>query len=338
MKRHLVITTVLLLACLAFADPAVRSYPAPKIPSLDKYNALGHYPLQQGKAEPTTWADFGLKGKVKKFYVETSEVVARVPVRSYDHAIVRFDSLGHKYTTINYPPPKGQGYKYVFNGNNQLERVLRYFYQDGFKQGIPDNDNLFADQGTETAYQYDADGYIAKISYFNAEGQLNRENTYTYATDGYTVAITYIPETTTKRNQVWQYDSQGRLTGITERNMKGKYLPVGKFTYDAKNNSSTAMQDYVSGYATQKTVESWDANGRLKERSVMDPQNNLMRKYTYTYNDAGLLIKETYSSPNDKFTTNYNYKFDQTGNITEVTIGADKVADPLRISISYEYY
>ncbi len=338
MRRVLLLTMLLILALPAFAEPGLRGHPAPGAPQVERHSALARYPHKTEGLDQLSWADFSLQGRVRKMYVQTSDIIWE-PGSLKDHVIVRFDSLGRVQTSITYPHnPLPQGYRYHYSPDGQLDRVERYAYQDGFDTGSPDQDNIYPAQGNAAEYYYDDQGYLTRIVFYDEQGLLLREHLYNYTADGYSIAINHAVETRRNRNQLFFYDRQGKLVTSQKKNTAGKFIITAKYSFDAKTNTMTSLQDYLNDAPTQKNSSVYDSAGRLKDRTINDPQGNLMRKYVYSYDSTGRLTKEVYTSPNDKITTTYSYKTDSQRNLAELISSRDNEAEPFRLTIRYEYY
>lgn len=302
MRKISLLILFAVMALVAFADPGMRSHPAPGATYVKRHNALDKYPHKNGDLDRLSWADFGLQGRVRKMYIQTGDIIWE-PSSLQDHVIVRFDSLGRVQTTITYEhSPVPLGFLYHYRSDGQLERVERYSYQDGFDTGSPDLDETFPPGNNAEEYFYDELGYLTRIIFNDDQGSLIKEHIYSYGSDGYSVAVNYAVESRRFRNQLYFYDRQGRLVASQKKALDGKFIPTAKYSFDAKNNTITALQDYLNDAPTQKTVDVFDTAGRLKESTINDPQGNLMRKYSYTYDAQGRLLKQLYSSPNDKIT------------------------------------
>ncbi len=338
MKRLFCLYILMSLAALAFAEPGLRVNPAPAAPYVMRHSALDKYPLKHGDLDQLSWTDFGLQGKVSKMYIQTSDIIWE-PSSLRDHVIVRFDSLGSVQTTISYPhSPDPLGFRYLYRPDGQLERVERYSYQDGFDTATADVDSIFAPSGSAADYFYDEQGYLARIVFYDDQGVISKEQLYSYSADGYKIEVNYAVESRRERNLIYVYDRQGRLVASQKKDLSGKFINTAKYSFDTKNNSITALQDYLNDAPTQKRVDILDAAGRLKESTINDPQGNLMRKYSYTYDADGRLVQQIYSSPNDKITTIYSYTVDEQGNLTEYSASQDKGMGNFSLNIRYEYY
>ncbi len=338
MKRSYLVLMLLAVTALAFADAAPRSHPAPGAPYVERHSALDKYPFKNGGLDRLDWAGFGLKGRVRKLYIQSSDIIWE-PGSLRDHAIVRFDSLGRVATTVSYPHSSlPQGFRYFYRADGQLEKVQRYAYQDGFETQTADLDSLFPPQGNAAEYTYDELGYLSRIVFFDEAGAIFKEHLYTYTADGYSIAINFALPSRRNRDQIFFHDRQGTLIASQKKDQNGKFVNSAKHSHDAKKNTVTILQDYLNDAPTQKTTNVLDADGRLKESTINDPQGNLMRKYSYSYDAEGRLSKVLYTSPNDKITTVYSYKTDAAGNLTEFTSTQDKGTENFSLSIRYEYY
>ena len=338
MKKIILFLILISLALTAFAQAAPRGFSQPGAPYVKRHEALDKYPLKNGGLDQLDWKDFELKGQVRKMYVQSSDLLWE-PAMLFDHVIVRFDSLGKVHSSITYTHnPIPTGFRYHYREDGQLERVEKYAWHDGMDGGTDDLDDIYPLQGDAARYHYDEDAYLSRIEFLDEDGNVESQHLYSYTADGYNIEIQYSVETRRLRNQRFYYNRQGRLIGSQKKDMSGKYIQTATYSYDTKANTITILQDYLNGQPTQKTLESYDASGLLKEKKVNDPQGNLMRKYSHTYNGSGWLTKTVYDSPNDKMTSVYSYKTDEHGNITEYVVSNGKGEENLRLDIRYEYF
>lgn len=337
MKSTGFVLLILALAALAFSDPGLRAHPAPAAPYVERHSALDKYPFKNG-GDQLDWEDFGLKGRVRKMYIQTSDFIWEAGSLR-DHVIVRFDSLGRVATTISYPhSPLPQGFRYFYRPDGQLERVQRYAYQDGFDTQTADLDSIFPAQGNAAEYFYDDLGHLSRIVFYDDAGAVFKEHLYTYTADGYSTTVSFALPSRRNRDLIYFHDRQGTLVASQKKDLSGKFITTAKYSYDAKKNTVSILQDYLNNAHTQKTTNVMDAGGRLKESTVNDFQGNLMRKYTYSYDSEGRLSKVLYTSPNDKITTVHSYKTDAQGNLTQYSATQDKGDQNISLSIRYEYY
>lgn len=338
MKKTILFLALVLLVLAAFAQTAPRGFSQPAALYVKRHEALDKYPLKNGCLDQLEWKDFELKGQVRKMYIQSSDLLWE-PALLYDHVIVRFDSLGKVHSSITYTHnPIPNGFRYHYREDGQLERVKRYAWHDGMENGTDDLDDIYPIQGDAARYHYDDDGYLNLIEFFGEDGNVELQHLYSYTADGYNIEIQYTTETRRFRNQRFYYNRQGKLAGIQKKNMDGKFNQTASYSYNSKANTVTILQDYLNGQPTQKTLEIYDAAGRLKEKKVTDPQGNLMRKYSHSYNGSGWLVKTVYDSPNDKMTSNYSYETDEHGNVTEYVLSDGKGKEGLRLSVRYEYF
>ena len=338
MKKTILFLVLISLALTAFAQAAPRGFSQPGAPYVKRHEALDKYPLKNGGLDQLDWKDFEFKGQVRKMHIQSSDLLWE-PAMLFDHVIVRFDSLGKVHSSITYGhDPIPNGFRYHYREDGQLERVQRYAWHDGMENGTDDLDDIYPIQGDAALYHYDDEGYLTRIEFFDSDGNIELQHLYTYTADGYNIEIQYTTETRRLRNQRFYYNRQGKPSGVQKKGMDGKFNQTASYSYDSKSNTVTILQDYLNGQPTQKTLESYDAAGLLKEKKVTDPQGNLMRKYSHSYNGSGWLTKTVYDSPNDKMTDNYSYETDEHGNITEYVVTNGKGEESLRLKIRYEYF
>ncbi len=338
MKKLVSILILLALAAISFAEDITPNRLAPGPPYVKRHSALDRYPFKNGGLDQLKWADFGLKGKVRKMYIQTSDIIGEAGSLR-DHVIVRFDSLGKVQTTITYPQgATPTGFRYLYRPDGQLQRVERYNYQDEIVTGSPDQDDIFPLAGNDAECFYNPQAHLARIVFYDAQGEMLREYVYTYSGQGYSVALNHAVESRRNRNQIFIYDMGGKLIASQKKDNDGRFIYTAKYSFDPKKNTETILQDYLNGAPTHKTVNVLDSGGRVTDSTITDHQGVQMRKYTYTYDQQGRLIKEFYSSPNDKITTTHSYKTDEQGNLTEYTSGQDNAKDNFRLTIRYEYY
>ena len=135
MKRPDLVLLILALAAVAFAETNLTGSPGPAAPYVERHSALDKYPFKNDGGDQLSWADFGLKGRVRKMYIETSDVISGTDSLK-DHVIVSFDSLGRVETTISDThSPQLRGF--ISPSDGQLEKVQRCACQNGLKPKLP---------------------------------------------------------------------------------------------------------------------------------------------------------------------------------------------------------
>jgi len=338
MKRPGLVLLILALAAVAFAETNLTGSPGPAAPYVERHSALDKYPFKNDGGDQLSWADFGLKGRVRKMYIETSDVISGTDSLK-DHVIVSFDSLGRVETTISDThSPQPRGFRYLYHPDGKLEKVQRCACQNGLETQTADLDSVYPAQDNAAEYFYDELGKLNRIVFYDDAGAVFKEHLYTYTDEGYSVAINFAVPSRRNRDQIHFYDRKGTPVISQKKDLSGKFITTAKYSYDTKRGIISILQDYLNDAHTQKTTNVLDGEGRLKESTINDFQGNFMRKYTYSYDSEGRLSSMLYNSPNDKINTVHTYITDDLGNLIQYSAIQDKGDQNLSLSIRYEYY
>jgi YD repeat-containing protein len=178
----------------------------------------------------------------------------------------------------------------VFNEKNQKIETSNY---------SKDN-KLVGDEsyyGSTTKYEYDANGFVCKISYFDSKGE--------YITESAPICI-------------YKNDSRGNVIESSYLNADGTnyYVSITKNEYNDRNQlTRTAEYDFEGnlydayGYGASSEYI-YDSKGNLIESRIYDQEGNLywdgaaITKYTYDAN--GDNVKTSYFSSENSPTSDYN--------------------------------
>jgi len=200
---------ILALAAVAFAETNLTGSPGPAAPYVERHSALDKYPFKNDGGDQLNWADFGLKGRVRKMYIETSDVIIGTDSLK-DHVIVSFDSLGRVETTFSDTySPQPRGFRYLYRPDGQLEKVQRCACQNGLETQTAALDSVYPAQDNAAEYFYDELGKLNRIVFYDDAGAVFKEHLYTYTDDGYSVAINFAVPSRRNRDQIHFYDRKG---------------------------------------------------------------------------------------------------------------------------------
>jgi len=267
--------------------------------------------------------DFGLKGRVRKMYVETSGS-ANEHIQTNVNELYRFHENGFLHTTISYRPYQlPSGMRFHYDDQNRIQRLESYIYEDGLFDNSPDQDDIYPDNFDLLVYQYGADGRVKSI-----ETDSGSTDGFNYENNGFTIESRYEGIVTQTRT----YDNSGRpLTDIYSPDAS-IWLQHNRYEYDDVNRTRTLFKGTGLNDIQEKEVCTYDAEGRLI-RLEQYSSNVLQSSETREYNANGLLYRQRITRPGQPVESyTYVYRFDQVGNITEIRGGADLV------TIRYEYY
>ncbi|MGM0497480.1 MAG: hypothetical protein ACQESJ_06140 [Bacteroidota bacterium] len=256
----------------------------------------------------------------------TSQILAQLPDEALKRMVVEHDiksltQFNHKYSDGK---PKEDGYK--------------NFYKEFDKHG-----NLIK----EIHYR---DGEISqKMTYkFNEDQKKTEYENYDAKED----EVSY--------RQNIEYNRKGKK--ITEKRYNGSEYFKLNYEYNENGDLHRILKKKKTGEDQYELQEKriFEHNGNTKKISVLDQQDNLVKKIVNEYDDEGHLIKESEYSPEEerikKFLTEYNqngqkvleekyqkdnfiykkqYEYDRNGNLVEVQ--KEQPEEEFVISKVYEY-
>ena len=161
---------------------------------------------------------------------------------------------------------------------------------------------------TKTDYTYDQNGNVTNkttTTVYNGGSMYSNSIDYTYNSSGAVLTEVY----SSGRSVTYSYDSFGRLVTETQKDTSGTTIKTIYYIYE--NNSmqpSEIREDYGDGYVSS-TFYTYNSKGdKLTE-------TNEYWKYTYTYDIAGRLYKETTTSLSDPSRwSEYTHLYDDKGN------------------------
>lgn len=241
--------------------------------------------------------------------------------------------------------------KYTDEQSPNANYVSTYTYDANgnmVRESLVYNDNSTA----EYAYTYDANHQVVKlVQSYNGETLFT--TTYTYDNRGnvltqHDVAADKSYETLTtntydSRNNllscvikdVYRYDGQESVSTTTETYTydrddnilsmtysDGSYSTTNRFTYDDRGNvlkeSYSDNEQYSHDITT--TYDRYDNITSIATSTSGAPAEKTV--WTYTYNDGGDILTETYTSDSGE-TDSYTYTYDSHGNLLTESSGSD---------------
>ena len=203
--------------------------------------------------------------------------------------------------------------------------------------------------GTTVNYVYDKLDRVSKITY-NKGNTVEATYLYEYDSNG---NLTKITDSTQKRKLLYKYDMDGRMTGFinVDTNTNSSKL-AGWYTYDEELRISnvTYMHEYVvSGTSTYNLLQnyrySYDAKGRLSSLEIEHNIGTATKGYGVVpqYDGLGRLkSKETKITGNTgntlvSNTGTYTYTTSSTGQSTQVSQYAYKINGTTANTFNYTY-
>ena len=162
------------------------------------------------------------------------------------------------------------GWKYTYD-NEGREIRKEYLDSDGRVTSI----GVTRYEGRERAEltQYNPDGTVNHIweSFFDSRGRLVRD------TRNYPTGLGW--------EHLYKYDTGGRLIERINRELGGKVLDTGEWTYDDHGTQTSWIVYKGDGTKIQmfKSQFEYDGDGNISERRDYDPDGSLFNKETYTY-------------------------------------------------------
>ena len=203
--------------------------------------------------------------------------------------------------------------------------------------------------GMSISYEYDVLDRVSKITY-NKGNTVEATYLYEYDSNG---NLTKITDSTQKRKLLYKYDMDGRMTGFinVDTNTNSSKL-AGWYTYDEELRISnvTYMHEYVvSGTSTYNLLQnyrySYDAKGRLSSLEIEHNIGTATKGYGVVpqYDGLGRLkSKETKITGNTgntlvSNTGTYTYATSSTGQSTQVSQYAYKINGTTANTFNYTY-
>lgn len=213
-------------------------------------------------------------------------------------------------TTVNQPQSNDSG-----NNNSSadpnLPRVWRTAQRGQYENGVWANAGL--------RYERNAYGLYTAINVYDDNG--NKTDNNARVTESYDGSNRLTKFDNGNKTYFFTYDQTGKMSQIHVQDKKGRDLVKLTYTDEGGYCAVTYDENYTNTYVTNIYDENLN---RLSYESTNLGEVKLHR--AYTYNDAGLLAKETYSkSPFDYLV---EYFYDSEGRLTkqvntETLIGMD---------------
>ncbi|MCB1763276.1 MAG: choice-of-anchor J domain-containing protein, partial [Gammaproteobacteria bacterium] len=255
------------------------------------------------------------KGNVTRYGYEDDGDLESITYPDDSRESWTYDAQGNRLTWTN---RRGQSIDYT---NDSLGRVATRSYPDG----------------TEHGFQYDADGNLT--SYTDPLGTTTRE----FDEDGRLIQITYPGD----RWLRYTYDGAGRRSSMTDQlghETNYHYDEWGRLAW-LSDETSTEIVRYAydgAGRVARKTLGngiyttySFDDAGQLLELANLKPDDSILSRYAYTYDERGRRDTMTTTfgvgDPRAGLAGTWTYDYDDTGQLVGWT-----APDGRHVAYSYD--
>ena len=150
-------------------------------------------------------------------------------------------------------------------------------------------------------YTYDANrNLITRTNYSNVNGTFQEQGRYTYTySSGLLIGYGYYIGQNILMRGTYTYDNFNRLTQVLEEvNANGNWFNESKevYTYD-NSGKCTSYEEYSWDEGRweldEKNIFTYDAAGNCTKHEVMDDNNQIEDRYTFTY-DTSIAISSVY--------------------------------------------
>ena len=193
---------------------------------------------------------------------------------------------------------------YSYDSSDRIEKAQYLYYH---------SDGVLPDPGTGV-YEYDDDGNISKISYYDELGVLSGYRLYEYDDRGNKTKETYFDEDGKEDYRYeYEYDERDNRTKNTYFDEKEEWWSCSVCEYD--DNDVLVKQtfyhkdDEVSDYYIYDN----DDQGNAIKISRYDSDGSLAYYYCYQYDDAGWVMNEKDYLADG--TPSYSFDFDEYGKL-----------------------
>jgi YD repeat-containing protein len=259
-----------------------------KLSEIDRFgNETIYYPDDLGRVQSVSYPDVrdGENASTKPTYTYQYDL--------FDHAISITDPRGEitlraytlrgQPTKIQYPDGTQQLFKYDAEGS-----LHRHLNKDG----------------TVKVFEYDYLGRLEHIEHYARGGKESGEwlSSVRYSYDAFHMTS---EEDEEKKITDYTYDGNGRLVSLSKGSKKIKFL------YDTLGRTR-AIKTWKTSTTFTLQVKEYDLLDRVVEERTEDSKGNILLKYKYVYNKAGLLA-EVIGFPQNQESTLKKYDYDGFG-------------------------
>ncbi|MGV1017811.1 MAG: hypothetical protein ACOYBW_10605 [Fluviibacter phosphoraccumulans] len=142
-----------------------------------------------------------------------------------------------------------------------------------------DSDNSYSTR------EYDNNGFLSKLSFYGANGNLTSFTTYTYDANGNQTHLVYTDPTNSSNNYLvdYLYDANGNQIGRTYTPSNGSNISVWHAEYDI-NGNQTKITGYDNATLTGYSLYYYNASGTLSRDETYDANNVLTYSSSFAYN------------------------------------------------------
>ncbi len=160
--------------------------------------------------------------------------------------------------------------------------------------------------------QYDSDGFLNEMVFFNRAGKIGTEYEYQYNNAGYRIETLRINSNgVPDKRYTYEYDKHVNKIKSTCYSITGKMEKFYIYEYDEKGNLINDLWFNADSTLEYKIVNKYDADGNKIESEAYLPNGDMDNKIEYFYDKQGNLIEEVHYNSGDSKTgiTQCLYKF-----------------------------
>ncbi len=144
--------------------------------------------------------------------------------------------------------------------------------------------------------EYDKNGNEIKVSLYDGRGNLLSRGVYKYDDEGNRIEENlYESSGTLQLKSISTYGDHGDMLQTDYYNSDGKGLSVKTYEYDQKGNRTkevTRLLEYDVDYE-KIDVYTYDDDGNVVEKAMYGPEEHLLLRWVYEYDERGGKVKET---------------------------------------------
>jgi hypothetical protein len=236
------------------------------------------------------------KVKVERMYVFAVDKKGRIAKKGSLRSEIYFNEFGKSTKSSTYFP--------------DMTIINETEYDDKGNENKMTSKNGAGQTRQILIYEYDANGILLNVKYYNATGQLTstkepnekKEGDYklSYNTKGEIISKTY-----SKYDSLEKTYTSRLLTPENEMRYENKY-----WVNDRMQILEWTIVDNIQNRKS-RTVFKYDDKGNKIEELKYEMNGSLTDKFTNTYNDKNLLVESNWYQPADKLTqvSRYEYEF-----------------------------
>lgn len=220
------------------------------------------------------------------------------------------------------------------------EKKTKYLVTDYDENGFILSISLFKDDGsieTRVAYVFDERGNMILDSDYNSDGVLIEKIEYAFDRKGRVKASTNYEGDKIDSSFSYEFNDIGDTVIFRKykANEELEYLIDYRYAGKADKTDLVEVKKYKpSGELMLYVTYEYSDDGSIKTKSVYGPDMALVHKFSYVY-EHGLRVQIIKILPEEKISFIQNFKYDELGNVLQVT--ALDAENKITSQINYEY-